>query len=129
MKIIPDQLRSRNLVPFKKRQGKYNIPGMATENPISMDRVDTDLSPEEQGYIRHYLGYADALLRSAEDAEDNVPPKAQEDKFQLTEMVIEERLVEKQTREEKRAEDPAEEGKEGPVLGKDSAKEDSSQAA
>lgn len=76
-------------MPFKKRQGKYNIPGMARENPISMDRVDTDLSPEEQGYIRHYLGYADALLRSAEDAEDNIRPKAQEDKFQLTEMVIE----------------------------------------
>jgi hypothetical protein len=117
MKIIPDQLRSRNLVPFKKRPGKYNIPGMATENPISMDRVDKDLSPEEQGYIRHYLGYADALLRSAED---NVPPKAQEDKFQLTEMAIEERPTEKQTREEK----PAEEGKEGPVLCKEgSAKE------
>lgn len=127
MKIIPDQLRSRNLVPFKKRQGKYNIPGMATEKPISMDRVDTDLSPEEQGYIRHFLGYADALLRTAED---NVPPKPQEDKFQLTEMVIEERLIEKQTREEKRAEDPAEEGQEEPVLGKeDAAKEDSSQAA
>ncbi|HWS16908.1 MAG TPA: hypothetical protein VN223_02790 [Candidatus Elarobacter sp.] len=121
MKIIPDQLRSRNLVPFKKRQGKYNIPGMARENPISMDRVDTGLSPEEQGYIRHYLVYADALLRSAED---NVPPKAQEDKFQLTEMAIEERPTEKQTREEKLAEVPAEEGREGPVLCKEgSAKE------
>jgi hypothetical protein len=123
MKIIPDQLRSTNLVPFKKRQGKYKIPGMATENPISMDRVDTDLSPEEQGYIRHFLGYADALLRSADD---NVQPKPQEDKFQLTEMAIEERPLEKQPREEKRAEDPAEE----PVLAKeDPAKEDSSQAA
>jgi hypothetical protein len=121
MKIIPDQLRSRNLVPFKKRQGKYNIPGMARENPISMDRVDKGLSPEEQGYIRHYLGYADALLRSAED---NVPPKAQEDKFQLTEMAIEERPTEKQTREEKPAEGPAEEGREEPVLCKEgSAKE------
>jgi hypothetical protein len=31
-----------------------------------MDRVDVDLSPEEQGFIRHYLGYADAFLRSTE---------------------------------------------------------------
>lgn len=32
-----------------------------------MDRVDPDLSPEEQSYVRHYLGYADALIRSAEE--------------------------------------------------------------
>ncbi|HZE79760.1 MAG TPA: hypothetical protein VE604_02585 [Candidatus Polarisedimenticolia bacterium] len=32
-----------------------------------MDHVDADLSPEEQGYVRHYLGYADALIRSAEE--------------------------------------------------------------
>src|SRR3979409_1087935 len=98
MRIIPDQLRSRNLVPFKKRQGKYKIPGMATENPISMDDVDPDLSPEEQGYVRHYLGYADALLRSADE---NAPPESQEDKLQLTEIVIEERLTEEQPREER----------------------------
>ena len=67
MRIIPDQLRSKNLIPFKKRNGRYNIPGSGSENQISMDRVDSDLSPEEQGYIRHFLGYADALIRSAED--------------------------------------------------------------
>jgi hypothetical protein len=75
MRTIPDQLKSRNLVPFKRRQGKYNIPGMTTENQGSMDRVDTDLSPEEQSYVRHYLGYADALIRSAEE---NDSPKAKE---------------------------------------------------
>lgn len=32
-----------------------------------MDRVDPDLSQEEQSYVRHYLGYADALIRSAEE--------------------------------------------------------------
>lgn len=32
-----------------------------------MDRVDADLSPEEQSYVRHYLGYADALIRGAEE--------------------------------------------------------------
>jgi hypothetical protein len=66
MRTIPDQLNSRNLVPFKKRHGKYNIPGMTSEHEVLMDRVDADLSPEEQGFIRHYLGYADAFLRSVE---------------------------------------------------------------
>jgi hypothetical protein len=67
MRIIPDQLRSKNLVPFKKRHGRYKIPGMTTENEVLMDRVDADLSAEEQSYVRHYLGYADALIRSAEE--------------------------------------------------------------
>jgi hypothetical protein len=67
MQIIPDQLKSRNLVPFKKRHGRYNIPGMARENQVLMDGVDSDLSSEEQSYIRHYLGYADALIRAAEE--------------------------------------------------------------
>jgi hypothetical protein len=63
MRQIPDQLKSRNLVPFKKRNGRYNIPGVASEHEALMD---ADLSPEEQGFIRHYLGYADAFLRSVE---------------------------------------------------------------
>ncbi|MBZ5493638.1 MAG: hypothetical protein LAO76_22190 [Acidobacteriia bacterium] len=67
MRIIPDQLRSKNLVPFKKRHGRYKIPGMTSENEVLMDRVDPDLSPEEQSYVRHYLGYADALMRGAEE--------------------------------------------------------------
>jgi hypothetical protein len=75
MRIIPDLLKSGNLVPFKKRRGKYNIPGTAPENQVSMDRVDSDLSQEEQGYIRHYLGYADALIRSAEENAPLAPPE------------------------------------------------------
>ena len=66
MRTIPDQLKSRNLVPFKKGPGRYKIPGVASELDVLMDRVDTDLSPEEQGFIRHYLGYADTLLQSTE---------------------------------------------------------------
>jgi hypothetical protein len=73
MRIIPDQLRSKNLVPFKKRPGRYNIPGMMTENQVLMDRVDPDLSAEEQSYVRHYLGYADALIRSAEENASSEP--------------------------------------------------------
>jgi hypothetical protein len=127
MRIIPDQLRSRNLVPFKKRQGKYNIPGMATENPISMDDVDPGLSPEEQGYIRHYLGYADALLRSANE---NAPPEPQEDELQLTGIVIEERLTEEQLREKRRTEELLEKVMDEPDPGsEDPGKEDSSHQA
>jgi len=67
MRLIPDQLNSKNLVPFRKRRGRYKIPGIAPENKVSMDRVDPDLSQEEQIYVRHYLGYADAFMRAAEE--------------------------------------------------------------
>jgi hypothetical protein len=73
---IPNQLKSKNLVPFKRRHDKYKIPGMTTENRVLVDRVDVDLSPEEQGYIRHYLGYADALIRSAEENASSEPDEA-----------------------------------------------------
>ena len=76
MRIIPDQLRSKNLVPFKKRHGRYKIPGVTTENQVLMDRVDPDLSAEEQTYVRHYLGYADALIRSAEENASSEPGEA-----------------------------------------------------
>ena len=82
MRIIPDQLRSKNLVPFKKRNGRYKIPGMTSENEVLMDRVDADLSAEEQSYVRHYLGYADALIKGVEEnalpepSEVNVPERA-----------------------------------------------------
>ena len=66
MRQIPDQLKSRNLVPFRKRPGKYKIPGLASEQEALIDRVDADLSPEEEGFIRHYLGYADTLLQGTE---------------------------------------------------------------
>ena len=79
MRIIPDQLRSKNLVPFKKRHGRYKIPGVTTENQVLMDRVDPDLSAEEQTYVRHYLGYADALIRSAEENASSEPGEAGED--------------------------------------------------
>src|SRR5258708_37251534 len=75
MRIIPDQLRSKNLVPFKKRNGRYKIPGMTSENEVLMDRVDPDLSPEEQSYVRHHLGYADAFIKMTEES---TPPEARE---------------------------------------------------
>jgi hypothetical protein len=84
MRTIPDQLKSRNLVPFKKRNGRYNIPGLASEHEVLMD---ADLSPEEQGFIRHYLGYADAFLRSVEHIvpEPREEPVAQNEREEVTE--------------------------------------------
>ncbi|HWG40587.1 MAG TPA: hypothetical protein VN658_08555 [Candidatus Acidoferrales bacterium] len=76
MQIIPDQLRSKNLLPFKKRYGGYKIPGMKPENQVLVDRVDPDLSPEEQSYVGHYLAYADALIRSAEENASSEPSEA-----------------------------------------------------
>jgi hypothetical protein len=66
MRIIPDQLKSKNLVPFEKRPGRYKILGMTPENEVLMDRVDVDMSSEEQSYVRHYLNYADDFLKKAE---------------------------------------------------------------
>ena len=76
MQIIPDQLRSKNLLPFKKRYGGYKIPGMTPESQVLVDRVDPDLSPEEQSYVGHYLAYADALIRSAEENASSEPSEA-----------------------------------------------------
>ena len=60
---MAEPLHSRNLVPFKKRRDVYDIPRVARgEDQRLIDRVDYDLSPEEQSFVRHYLGYADTLL-------------------------------------------------------------------
>src|SRR5580698_3598157 len=70
---MTDPLHSQNLVPFKKRRGPYHIPGMTGENEEHALDVDHDLSREEERYIRHYLGYADALLKCAPDAVAELP--------------------------------------------------------
>ena len=78
--MIPDQLNSKNLVPFRKRRGRYKIPGLAPEDKVSMDRIDPDLNSEEQSYVRHYLGYADTFIKMTEEsalaelAEADLPP-------------------------------------------------------
>lgn len=67
---MTDPLHSKNLVPFKKRRGAYSIPGMTAESEDrSMELVDHDLTPEEQRFIRHYVGYADTLLKSMPEQE------------------------------------------------------------
>ena len=74
-----DHLDSKNLVPFKKRRNGYRLPGLTKqEEEKVIDEVDPDLRPEEQGYVRHYLGYADVMLKSSEAEEE----KSAEEKAQ-----------------------------------------------
>ena len=68
---MADHLDSKSLVPFKKRRNGYHLPGMGKEQDEQMiDHVDPDLRPEEQGYVRHYLAYADTMLASSKEEPD-----------------------------------------------------------
>lgn len=64
---MTDHLDSKNLIPFKKRRNVYRLPnlGRAEEEQIT-DAVDPELRAEEQSFVRHYLGFADILLRNAD---------------------------------------------------------------
>jgi hypothetical protein len=63
-----DPLHSNNLVPFKRRRNGYLLPGGTEDSEAqAMERVDPDLSVEEQGYVRHYLAYADTFLQNAKE--------------------------------------------------------------
>lgn len=43
------------------------MPGLAKQAEDQViEEVDPELKPEEQGYVRHYLGYADVMLKKAE---------------------------------------------------------------
>ena len=65
---MADHLESKNFEPFKKRRNGYHLPNLAKEQEEQViDGVDPELRPEEQGYVRHYLSYADILLKSAEE--------------------------------------------------------------
>jgi hypothetical protein len=65
---MTEPLHSNNLVPFKKRRNGYQLPGGAGEEEEHFtDLVDHDLSPEEQGFVRHYLAYADVFLQNANE--------------------------------------------------------------
>ena len=65
-----DHLDSKNLVPFKKRRNGYHLPGLTKEAEEQViDEVDPELRPEEQGFVRHFLAYADVLLKNTEEPE------------------------------------------------------------
>jgi hypothetical protein len=69
---MPDHLDSTKLIPFKRRRKNgYHLPGLAKEEEEQViDEVDPELRPEEQGYVRHFLSYADVLLRKAAVEDD-----------------------------------------------------------
>lgn len=73
---MADHLDSKSLVPFKRRRNGYHLPGMAKEKDEQMvDQVDPDLRPEEQGYVRHYLAYADAMLAAYKEPNETSSPQ------------------------------------------------------
>jgi protein tyrosine/serine phosphatase len=62
-------LISRDLVPFRQRRNGYRLPKIETEREEEIrEQMDSDLEPEEETFILHYLRYADLLLASYEAA-------------------------------------------------------------
>jgi hypothetical protein len=60
----------KRLRPFRKNGGR--LPGPAAEDE-RLKMLDPDLRPEEQSYVRHFLGFADVLLgREREQEQTNV---------------------------------------------------------
>jgi hypothetical protein len=58
-------LDSENLIPFRSRDSGYHLPQLSKEvDEETVDEVDPGLGPEDQRFIRHYLGYADVLLHA-----------------------------------------------------------------
>ncbi len=61
-------LDSGNLILFRRHEHAYQMPELAEDTAAeAMDQVDPGLKPEDHGFIRHYLGYADVLLRTREN--------------------------------------------------------------
>ena len=82
-----DHLDSNNLVPFKRRRNGYHLPGLVKEEEEQViDEVDPELRPEEQGFVRHFLSYADVLLKNVEGEEASEQKKPAQEKSNVTEM-------------------------------------------
>ncbi|HEU4413473.1 MAG TPA: hypothetical protein VFT65_01725 [Candidatus Angelobacter sp.] len=113
MRKIPNHLESKNLVPFKRRRNGYHLPGMAPEEADGLtDAVDPELRADEQSFVRHYLGYADTLLRNSAETLDpaSLEQPAAAVPANVTEMPKpEEKQVEKTEKE--RVEPSADDGK------------------
>ena len=74
---LVDHLDSKNLVPFRKRRNGYHLPGLMKEaSEQIIDEVDPELRPEEQSFVRHFLGYADVMLKNAEEQEETHPQQS-----------------------------------------------------
>jgi len=65
---MTNHLDSKNLVPFRPRRNAYRLPGMGgDEEEQVIDNVDSDLRPDERGFVRYYLSYADVFLSRVHD--------------------------------------------------------------
>ncbi|HKW77304.1 MAG TPA: hypothetical protein VJN64_17360 [Terriglobales bacterium] len=61
-------LDSKNLLPFRKRNNGFRLPGTSSEEEEQMvQEVDPKLRPDEHNYVRHYLSRADTLLQRSEE--------------------------------------------------------------
>jgi hypothetical protein len=107
-----DHLDSKDFVPFKKRRNAYKLPVLtkrAEEQVI--DEVDPDLRPEEQGFVRHYLAYADVMLKNSESVENSGEAQAEAEKENSGEAQPEEKALQPGREEAPLQETSAREGK------------------
>jgi hypothetical protein len=77
-------LDSKNLLPFRKRNNGFRLPGTSSEEEEQIvQEVDPKLRPDEQNYIRHYLSRADTLLQGSEEGSNlrEFPGKAAAEVF------------------------------------------------
>lgn len=51
----------KRLRPFRK-SGNNLLPRASAEEEEKIAKLDHDLQPEEEAYVRHYVNYADVLL-------------------------------------------------------------------
>ena len=64
----------RRLVPFRKRDAAVPETSAAGEN---LADLDPNLRPEDEGYVKHYLGYADRLLEHQDEQNGDGHKKAE----------------------------------------------------
>ena len=83
---MADHLESKNFEPFKKRgDNGYHLPKLGKEQDMQIiNDVDPELRPEEQGYVRHFLAYADIMLKHTEAPPEQ--PEAAPEAGNITEM-------------------------------------------
>jgi hypothetical protein len=54
----------KKLRPFRKPDNR--LPQTTPDEDEQIAQLDQNLRPDEQAYVRHYVGYADVLLNEAE---------------------------------------------------------------
>ena len=59
-------LKTKNLLPFRDGRNGFRMARITqvVEEESPECQLDPDLTQEEEAYVRHYLKYADTLLRS-----------------------------------------------------------------